>query len=110
MVFLVGCETTQDPVGSEAASISMTLADGKHAAQLHEIARSLAVAMADEGARETLFTALRDSPFPQRALHLNSFLAGERGRSSEAPWKHEVRSAFSDRRTYWGTHLHSNWS
>lgn len=44
-----------------------------------ELARALAIALADSGVRMQLLAHLRDSPFPKHALHASRYLRGPRG-------------------------------
>lgn len=49
-------------------------------ARADSVAHALALALADTAVRQQLLEDLRDSPFPQHALHLRSYLRGGRGR------------------------------
>jgi hypothetical protein len=46
-----------------------------------DLARGLALALSAPGLRQQVLEDMRDSPFPQRRLHLASYLRGQRGAS-----------------------------
>ncbi|MBA3405822.1 MAG: hypothetical protein H0U13_14265, partial [Gemmatimonadaceae bacterium] len=45
------------------------------------LARAIALALADPAVRAQVLEDMRDSPFPEHAIHITSYLAGERGRA-----------------------------
>lgn len=45
------------------------------------LARAFALALADVGFRKQILEDMRDSPFPNHAIHVSSYLAGNRGRA-----------------------------
>lgn len=76
LLLAVGCEQAREPLGPDTTGPSRTVSPDPSREATRTVARLLAIALADEQVRADLFALLRDSPFPQRAVHLSSFLAG----------------------------------
>lgn len=68
--------TSADPNGDYAPASQVATPTSDH---LEPIARGLAQSLADPAIRRQLLDDLRDSPFPKRKLHLQSYLASPRG-------------------------------
>ena len=77
-LFFAACsDTSVDPPQGEDAQFTRVPQE----VSLDLLAKGLAIALADDGFRQQVFEDLRDSPFPQHALHLPSYLSGDRGSS-----------------------------
>jgi hypothetical protein len=76
---ITGCYGTDHPVAPEDRRSDSQAANDLRHQSIESIARLLASAMAHAEPRDELFQALRDSPFPLRAVHASSFLASPTG-------------------------------
>ena len=75
----VGADTLIGPAPEDAPESPFT--SDVQEVSLDLVARGLAVALEDEALRRQIVEDLRDSPFLFQALHLPSYLSGERGSS-----------------------------
>lgn len=81
----IGCAPETVSAPRQGPDLKHAVSAAREDETIERLGRSFALALQDTSLRMQLLQDLRDSPFPQHSIHLQSYLAGKRGFSiSEA--------------------------